>query len=387
MRGTIEKYTQKDGAITYGYLVYIGTDDKGKKKYKRKRGFKKQQDCEAALATYIAKINEGTAITNDKMSLSKYMDYWMETYPKVKCQPSTYKRYKEFTNDIKKYLGAYKLAKVSPLIVQKFYADLKSERKLSNNTIIKIHRMFHLALKCAQKWQLLYVNPCDLVELPPSDSIEMKYWDPEDISTYLELLKDEFLYPIIYLAVHTGLREGELCALRWTDIDLMNKTLTVSKTLQRIDGKLQTKKPKTKKSSRTVTLFDSTVQLLKTLKNIDKAKKLEKKVDLNYVFHWGDTVLIKGLNPEDDKLEYRPIDPHYVAQHFPEALANHKEIPPIRFHDLRHTHATLLRKLKVDARIISERLGHADVAFTLKTYTHVNTEMQREEVAKAEDYL
>ena len=386
MRGTIRKEIKKDGSVTWGYLVYTGVDENNKKKYKRKRGFTSQHECEAALAAFINKLNEGTIITNEKMSLSEYMDYWLETYPKANCQPATYKRYKEFAKDIKKYLGMYKLNKLNPLLVQNFYSGLKAERNLSNNTIIKIHRMFHLSLKHAQKWQLLYVNPCDLVTPPASDSIEMKYWNPEDISSYLELLKDEFLYPIIYLAVHTGLREGELCALHWSDFDQFEKTLNVSKTLQRVDGKLIEKIPKTKKSSRIVTLFDSTTSFLKLLKKKDIPKKNDKKdsdkvvkfkrdeIKNNdwYIFHWDDG---------------RPIDPHYVAQHFPEVLANHEEIPIIRFHDLRHTHATLLRKLEVNAKVISERLGHADVAFTLKTYTHVNTDMQRKEVAKAEEYL
>lgn len=393
MRGTIRKDIKKDGTFTYSYMVYIGTDEYGKKKYKRKRGFEKEKECEIALAAYITKISEGTAITNDKMTVSQYMNYWLETYPKVNCQPSTYKRYTEFTKDIKNYLGTYKLVKLNPLLVQKFYSDLSIERKLSNNTIIKIHRMFHLALKCAQKWQMIYVNPCDLVTPPKATDIVMKYWDPEDIKDYVNELKGEFLYPVIATAVQTGLREGELCGLQWNNIDLINKTMIVSKTLQRIDGVLQLKKPKTKKSSRVVTLYDSTVQLLKTLKTIDKAKKLEKGIELNYVFHWDDTVIIKDKKRENDKLEYRPIDPHYVSEQFSKIILSHKNkdgkqiIPLIRFHDLRHTHATLLRKLKVDAKVISERLGHSDVAFTLKTYTHVNTEMQREEVLKAQDYL
>lgn len=368
MRGSIKK--EKNG--TYTYCVYVGTDDEGKKKYKRKRGFKKQKECEAALAEVINQIEKGTLVTNEKMSVKEYMEYWLDTYPKNHCQPSTYKRYREFSNDIIKYLGSHKLSKLNPLLVQKFYEDLKSERKLSNNTIIKIHRMFHLSLKHAQKWQLIIVNPCSLVTPPPANEIEMKYWDPEDISFYLEQLKDEFLYPAIYLAVHTGLREGELCGLLWEDVDLINKTITVKKTLQRINGTLERKKTKTKKSNRIVTLFDSTVQLLKTMKNHDKVLKLEKGIELKYVLHWEDG---------------RPIDPHYVAQHFPDIFARYPNIEKIRFHDLRHTHATLLRKLDVNSKVISERLGHADVAFTLKTYTHVNTDMQRNEVSKAELYL
>lgn len=367
MKGTV----RKDGS-TWGYLVYVGTDENGKKKYKRKRGFKTKKECEAALAELITQIEKGTAIINDKMTVREYIEYWLMTYPKNHCQPSTYKRYCYFANDIIKYLGTYKLTSLNPLVVQKFYEDLKTDKNNSNNTIIKLHRMFHLALKHAQKWQLLFVNPCDLVTPPPADEIEMKYWTPDEISVYLDTLKDEFLYPAIYLAVHTGLREGELSALHWEDIDLVEKTLTVNKTMQRIDGNLELKKPKTKKSSRVVTLFDSTAKFLKAMKNKDIAEKLKYGIELNYVLHWEDG---------------RPVDPHYIAQNFPKVLAKYDFMPKVRFHDLRHTHATLLRKVKVDAKVISERLGHADVAFTLKTYTHVNTDMQREETSKAENYL
>lgn len=371
MKGTIRKSIGKDGKTTYSYLVYTGLDENGKKKYKRKRGFEKKKDCEMALAEYITQLEKGTVVTNDKMTVKQYIDYWLEAYPKSNCQPATYKRYEFFCNDIVKYLGNVKLSKLNPLMIQKFYTDLKADRSISNNTIIKTHRMFHLALKHAQKWQLIFVNPCDLVNPPSSDPIEMKYWEPDDIATHLDMLKDDFLYPIIYVAVHTGLREGELCALKWDDFDSIEKTLTVNKTLQRIDSILKLKITKTKKSTRIVTLFDSTCKFLRALKNKDKSLKLEKGIELDYIFHWEDG---------------RPIDPNYVSKKFPEALVSRK-IPQIRFHDLRHTHATLLRKLKVDAKVISERLGHADVAFTLKTYTHVNTEMQREEVSKAEDFL
>lgn len=393
-RGTIKKEIKKDGSVSYSFLVYAGTDQNGKKKYIRRRGFEKQKECEAALAEQIAQIEKGIAITDTKMKLSNYMDYWLESYSKVNCQPSTHKRYEQFFKDIKNYLGSIKLNKLTPLAVQKFYSDLSCERKLSNNTIIKVHRMFHLALKCAQKWQMIFVNLCDLVTPPKATDIKIKYRDPEDIKDYLDILKEEFLYPLVLTAVHTGLRDGELCGLRWDDVDLINKTLTVSRSLQRIDGLLKLKTPKTKKGSRVVTLYDSTVEVLKKLKNTDRSKKLAEGIELNYVFHWDDTIVVKSNNTnEKDKIEYRPIDPHYVSEQFPKILASYKNkegqqiIPKIRFHDLRHTHATLLRKINVDAKVISERLGHSDVAFTLKTYTHVNTEMQREEVSKAEIFL
>ncbi|WP_129596669.1 tyrosine-type recombinase/integrase [Anaerophilus nitritogenes] len=367
MRGSIKK--EKNG--TYTYCVYVRTDENGKKKYKRKRGFRTKKECEIALADIITQIEKGTLVTNDQMTIKEYMDYWLETYPKNNCAPRTYIRYTEFARDIINFLGHYKLSKVNPLILQKFYEDLIHERNLSNNTVIKVHRMLHLALKHAVKWQLMNTNPCELVDPPKATEIKMKYWAPDEINFYLDILKDEFLYPVVFLAVHTGCRVGELCAIKWEDVDLINGTLSINKTLQRIDGKLTLKEPKTKNSSRTVTLLDNTMKLLKDTKKQHMERKLKYGIDLEFVLCWEDG---------------RPIDPHYASSNFRKLLKKHN-IPKIRFHDLRHTHATLLLSLGINPKVISDRLGHSTVAFTLDTYSHVNIKMQKDEMEKAKNFL
>lgn len=366
MKGSVKK----EGS-SWTYLVYIGTDQNGKKKYKRKRGFRTKKECELALAELITQIDKGTAISNDKMNLNDYLKYWLDAYPKNQCQPSTYKRYKEFCTHITRHLGQHKLSKLNPLVIQKFYEDLKAEKKLANNTIIKIHRMLNLTLKHAQKWQFINTNPCSLATPPKADKIDMRYWQPDEINFYLEQIKYDRLYSPTLLAVHTGLRLGELCALKWEDVDLVDGTVRVYKTLQRIDGKLQMKSPKTKNSERIVTLLSNTITFLKELKKKHMERKLKYGVELDFVLDWEDG---------------RPMDPHYVSQHFPKVLKE-KNIPIIRFHDLRHTHATLLLKLGTNAKVISERLGHSTVSFTLDVYSHVNTDMQRSEVSKAESFL
>lgn len=370
MKGTVKK-----SGSTWNYLVYVGIGEDGKKKYKRKRGFKTKKECELALAKLITELEKGTNIENDNITVKEYMDYWFSVYPEKECQPSTIKRYKEFKNDINKYIGNIKLQKLNPLAVQTFYKNLSDERKLSNNTIIKIHRMLHLSLKHAQQWQMIYTNPCDLVNIPKSSKKEMDYWNPEDITSHLDKLKGHKLYPAIFLAVHTGLRVGELCGLKWTDLNFKDGTLKVERTLQRIDGKLTEKIPKTTKSKRIVTLLPSTLEYLEEMQN--KTTNNSKIIQLNslklnnYILCWEDG---------------RPMDPHYISQKFPGVLEERK-IPKIRFHDLRHTHATLLLKLGTNPKIISERLGHSTVSFTLDTYSHVNTDMQKEEVLKAKNFL
>ncbi|WP_315117904.1 site-specific integrase [uncultured Clostridium sp.] len=366
MKGTVKK----EGP-SWGYLVYVGTDENGKKKYKRKRGFKTKKECEAALAELISQLEKGIFVANSKMNVQEFMEYWLDKYPKRNCQPATYKRYQEFSNDIVKYLGKYKLTELKPLIIEDFYDKLIDERKLSNNTVIKIHRMFNLSLKHAQTWQMLIVNPCSLASPPKSTKEEMSYWKADEISFYLDRIKGHRLYNVTFLAAHTGCRVGELCALKWEDIDLVDSILNITKSMQRIKGKLTLKETKTPKSNRTITLFPSTIKFLKELKREHMERKLEHGIDMDYVLCWEDG---------------RPMDPHYVSQKFPKMLAEYN-LPKVRFHDLRHTHATLLLKSKTNPKVISERLGHSTVAFTLDTYSHIDVETQRNEVSKAEQFF
>ncbi len=393
MRGSIRKDIGKNGKVSYNYLIYLGADEEGNKKYKRKRGFEKESECEEAMIEAISQLNKGVSVSDEKITVGTYLDKWIKTYAHSNCKHTTIKRYETFVRQIKEYIGVIKLAKLSPLTIQEFYMDLQEDRGISNNTLIKTHRMFHAALKQAQKWQLIYVNPTDLVTLPKADKIEMKYWNPEYLNDYLDLLKDSSLYEIISFAVNTGLRQAELCGLRYDDVDFINKTLHVRNQIQRLNGELVLDSLKTKNSNRVITLFDSDIQLLKKMKNRDKELKLTTKLEPNFIFHWSDTASIKNMDTKKEFKCYRPFDPHYISEQFPEIIKSAVDedgevlIPLIRFHDLRHTHATMLRKLGVDIKVISERLGHSDVAFTLKTYTHVDVNMQRNEMSKAENFL
>nr|WP_245331534.1 site-specific integrase [Clostridium algifaecis] len=213
---------------------------------------------------------------------------------------------------------------------------------------------------------MVAVNVCDIVDPPKSTPIKIKYWNADEVPFYLQKLKSTELYPLIFVAVSTGLREGELLALQWDDIDMINGTVKINKTLSRLNGKLVLKEPKTENSKREVVLLDSTIIFLKTLKKKAMEQKLEHGIDLNYVFR------------KKDGSIYRP---EFISKRFRQ-LCSENNIPSIRFHDLRHTHATMMLKLGVNEKVISERLGHSRVSFTLDTYTHVDTTMQRDEIQK-----
>lgn len=373
MKGTIRKY-----GSSWCYLVCIGKDPiSNKYKYKRKRGFKTKKECEIALAQLITEINNGTLVNNEKMTISEYLDYWLETYVKNNCSPNTYKRYIFSVKYIKNYLGHIKLTKLNPLLIEKFYKDILEEKEISTNTLLKTHRTFHLALKHAQQWQLIHTNHCDFVNKPKEIKREIEFWIPTKVKDYLERLKTHKFYDITYLACHTGMRIGELCGLRWENVDLKKGVIYVEEQLQRINGKLTLTQLKTSNSKRIITLYPSTIQHLKNIKKQNKIIELNsyKNIDNNKT----DFVFIQENN--------KPFDPHYISQKFKQTLELCNIPDIISFHGTRHTHATMLLSAGTNIKVISKRLGHSTVAFTMDTYVHVNLDMQQNEILKASQFL
>ncbi len=366
MRGHIRKR-----GSTYSIVVDIGNDENGKRKQKWYSGYKTKKEAEKALADIIAKIEKGEYFEPEKMSLATYLDYWLETYAKTNVAPSTYKRYAEFAAHVKADIGRIMLPKLKPAHIQSFYSVLL-ERGLSKSTVLKVHRMLHLALKHAVNWQIIISNPTDAVTPPRPDKVEMHVWDVETANKFLHDIGDTSIYIPVLLALQTGMRAGEICGLKWEDVNLKQGTLTVKQTLQRINGVLTVKDTKTAKSKRTIALMDYTVQALKEHKKKQNETKLmvgQTYKDQGFVCTWDDG---------------RPYDPHYVGEKFTE-LVYKLNYPQIRFHDLRHTHATMLLQQGVNPKIVSERLGHSQVSITLDTYSHVLPNMQKEAITKLDE--
>lgn len=366
MRGHIRKR-----GSTYSIIVDVGNDENGKRKQKWYSGYKTKKEAEKALADIIAKIEKGEYFEPEKMSLAAYLDYWLETYAKTNVAASTYKRYAEFAAHINVGLGNIMLSKLKPAHIQNFYSMLL-EQGLSKSTVLKVHRMLHLALKHAVNWQIVISNPTDAVTPPRPDKAEMHVWDMNTVNQFLKDISDERIYMPVLLALQTGMREGEICGLKWENVNLKHGTLTVKQALQRINGVLTIKDTKTAKSKRTIALMDYTVQALKE----HKRKQNEIKLMMGPAYH--DQGFVCAWD------DGRPYDPHYVGEKFTE-LINKLDYPKIRFHDLRHTHATMLLQQGVNPKIVSERLGHSQVSITLDTYSHVLPNMQREAITKLDE--
>jgi integrase len=223
----------------------------------------------------------------------------------------------------------------------------------------KIHTVLHKALDQALKWNMVPRNAADAVKAPRPAPEEMHPLSPDEARKLIEAVRGDKLEALYVLAVHTGKRQGELLALRWGDVDLNEGVIRIRRTLMRSGGKISLGEPKTKGSRRTVYLTGAAVEALKThleqqLEDIERLGDLYR--DHGLVFTSGVGTLINPTN-----LRRRSFKP----------LLQRAGLPQIRFHDLRHTCATLLLSRNVHPKYVQELLGHATVAITLDTYSHV----------------
>jgi integrase len=309
-----------------------------------------------------------------KLAVGEYLQRWLEDYAKGNTAPRTYERYEQIVRQhLIPALGAIPLARLRPQHIQACYSEARQAGRidgkdggLSAQTVLHHHRVLREALHHAVRWQLLARNPADAVEAPRPPRHEMRVLTPDGVQRLLAACEDSELYAIVFVAVATGLREGEILALRWSDVDLHGSSAHVTRTLQYVSGRgLLFREPKTSRSRRRVSLSRETVAVLSE----HRRRQLERRLAL-------------GPGYEDQNLVFvgsagKPIPPYSVSQRFA-TLVKAAGIGPLRFHDLRHTSATLMLSAGVHPKIVSERLGHSGVAITLDTYSHVLPGLQEE---------
>ncbi len=384
MRGHITKR----GKSSWAVVIYTGRDSQtGKKKYKwhSVKGTKRQAEKE--MAALINSLETGNYINPKKVSLGLFLEQWLQDYAATNTAPRTYERYAEIVRlHLTPNLGNITLTKLKPEHIQAYYAKALSEGRingkggLSAQTVKHHHRILSEALKHALKWGLVVRNVADAVDPPRPEKKEMATVHAEDINQLLEESRrmEESssipYYTIVYMALHTGMRRGEILALRWSDIDLELMTIYVNRSLQVLkDGTKLIREPKTQKSRRNISMTPSLVLQLKDYQTAQATLRL---LADNPVVH--DNLIFADLDGN-------PINPDTITSAF--AKIAKRAGFKLRFHDLRHTHATLMLKSGIHPKIVSERLGHATVAFTLDTYTHVVPGLQEAAAKRFDDIL
>ena len=360
--GSIRK--RKDGRWEGRYTAGHNLET-GKPIYRNVLG-KTQAEVKEKLKTAIQETQSLDFSKTGQYTVGQWMDVWYENYAKIKVRPSSHQTYKGYIeNHIKPNIGDIPLEKLTTLDLQRLYKTLlangrvdrlesKGQPKgLSPKTVRNIHQILSSALKLAQEQRLILTNPAEGCALPKVEHREMKTLPVEQLQSFLREAEDSGVFALYYLELATGLRRGELLGLKWEDIDLEHGDLRVRRQIARINGRVVEAPLKTKNAYRTLPLAENTVSILKEQK---------KKVGSS---PWVFPSATGG-----------PISPDSVL-HMLHRVLKRAGLPEVRFHDLRHTFATLALQNGVDIKTVSGMLGHFSAGFTLDTYAHVTTSAQK----------
>jgi len=387
-------FKRRDGR--WAAVVNIGWRD-GKRHRKYFYG-ETRSDVQKELTAALRAQDQGLPVAPERQTVKHFLTSWLADSVRPTVRPRTFVSYSQLVNvHLVPGLGHIVLSKLSPQDVQGFLNDkLKARRgnlpkekpggtsaqplkpkkleTLAPRTVQYVHAVLKRALGQALKWGLVARNVAALVDSPSVRRQEVQPLSPDEARALLNAIGDERLAALYSVALALGLRQGEALGLRWDDIDLDSGTLTIRKAMQRVDGKLQLVDPKTTKSRRTVALPEVAVIALRG----HRVRQLEER-------------LLAGTRWRDNGLVFAttigtPLDGRNVTRHFQQVLTN-AGLPRQRFHDLRHTCASLLLVQGVHPRVVMETLGHSQIKLTMDTYSHVIPELQREAAGRIDQIL
>ena len=337
----------------------------GKAIYKNVLG-KTQAEVKEKLKKAIEEAKGLDVAKGQKYTVGQWMDVWYEYYAQIKVRPSSHKTYEGYIkNHIKPSIGNIPLTKLTTLDLQRLYQKLLTEGRvdrleaknqpkgLSPKTVRNINQVISSAMQLAIQQHLISHDPTDGCALPKTEHREMQTLSAAQLTAFLLEAKHSGVFEMYYIELATGLRRGELLGLKWEDIDFSTQTLRVRRQVGRINGEVREAPLKTKNAYRTISLGTDAVGILK--------QQREKQPSSAYVFP----------GPTGG-----PIAPDSVL-HMLHRVLDRADLPEIRFHDLRHTFATLALQNGVDVKTVSGMLGHFSAGFTLDTYAHVTTAAQK----------
>ncbi|MBM6897305.1 site-specific integrase [Pseudoflavonifractor capillosus] len=361
--GSIRK--RKDGRWEGRYTA--GHDpETGKAIYKNVLG-KTQAEVKEKLKQAIGETQALDITKAGKYTVGEWMEVWFQDYAKIKVRPSSHQTYQGYIhNHIQPNIGEIPLEKLTSLDLQKFYKKLLTQGRvdrveakgqpkgLSAKTVRNIHQILSSSLKLAQEQRLILTNPAEGCALPRVEHQEMKTLTTVQLASFFREARESGVFELYYLELATGLRRGELLGLKWEDVDLQRGDLRVRRQVSRINGDVVEAPLKTKNAYRTLPLAEDTVSVLK-----EQRKKVG---NSPWVFP----------SPNGG-----PISPDSVL-HMLHRVLKRAGLPKVRFHDLRHTFATLALQNGVDVKTVSGILGHFSAGFTLDTYAHITSAAQRQ---------
>ena len=361
--GTV--FQRKDGR----WVAQIRLDN-GKQK---QRYCKTEKEANAALRKMLHEKEQGMLATGPSQTLKTYLGQWLEQVHKTRVRKGSYNLYKIMLNKhIIPALGHIQLQRLTAQHVQAFYTH-ELESGLAAKTVRGYHALLHTALKNAVKWNLIARNVCDLVSPPIPQRHEMQTLTSEQAQRLLEVTQEHGLNVLLTVAITTGMRKGELFGLHWQDIDFEEGCLYVRRTIARIGtfGIVESE-PKTQRSRRKIILPAFVLDALKQHQVYQQT--LPEKAGT----HWQEKGIV-FCNGYGGYLEVARF--HRMFKQLLESA----ELPNIRFHDLRHSAATILFRMGIHPKVVQELLGHSNIGITMDTYSHMLPTMQQEAMNKLDN--
>ena len=354
---------------TWSFVVDL-PDVNGKRRQLRRRGFPTKKAAQTQLTALLADKNRGVLVAPSKATLGSYLlDVWLPAR-RSSLRPSTAAAYEGvIRNYVLPDLGRARLQAVDGAALNRLYHRLLTEGRtesrrglgpgLAPKTVRNVHGVLTRAMKDAVRWGQLQRNPCDTADPPRGRAPEMRAWTGEELRRFVKATESHRWAAVWMLMASTGMRRGEVLGLRWSDVDLNGRTVTIRSTRIRYGKTTATSTPKTARGNRTIAIGPATLSALRAWKRTQTTERLQ----------------IGGAWQGEHGLVVTNVDgtapnPEAFSNLFAK-LVRAAGLPPIRLHDLRHSYATAALAAGVPVKVLSQRIGHADVGVTLAVYAHV----------------
>ncbi len=360
---------RKDDSGAWFFVIDIDGPD-GKRRQVKRRGIATKKGAQAALTALNGDVQRGTFVAPLRSTLGQFLvDDWLPARS-VSLRPSTVVCYEQLIrNYVLPTIGSTRLQLVDGAMLNRLYGELLATGRtgnrrnagpgLSGKTVRNLHGVLTRAFRDGVRWGHVQHNPCDAADPPKGSSPEMKVWSSDQLRTFSQSVSTHRWSAVWSLMATTGMRRGEVLGLRWTDVDLEARTVRVQSTRIRYRSTIATSTPKTARGNRTIAVGPAIVAALRAWKRQQTSERL----------------LIGEAWSDVDGLVVTNIDgsapnPEAFSNLFAD-LARRAGLPVIRLHDLRHSYATAALAAGVPVKVVSQRVGHADVGVTLKGYAHV----------------
>jgi integrase len=348
---------------------WVGSVSVGKGKRKYLYG-KTRREVAEKLKKALAEQQQGLPLANEKQTVDQYLQRWLEDSARPTVRAGTFESYQRLIRlHVRPHIGKVPLARLTAQDLSRLYRTLL-DHGLAPRSVQYVHAVLHRALGQALRWNLIARNPAELVDAPRPKRKEIAPLTPDQAKALLDAARGDRLEALYVVALTSGLRLGELLALRWADLDGERGELHVRRTLVRTQAGLSFNEPKTAKGRRTVRLPSFAVAALRE----HRARQLEERLRIGPAWDGQDLIFPNEVG--------RPIDRQNLIRRSFKKLLQKAGLPDVRFHDLRHTAATLLLRLGEHPKVVQERLGHSTISVTMDVYSHVLPDMQRQAAEK-----